>query len=317
MKAYVYGKIRIRNGVDKLFTIANVGGVRGGDAFLFSMSSKTILIDTGFAFSAEKTVKNLEKELDGRSLDYVLLTHTHYDHASGCPYIKARWPESEVVAGEYAGKIFSRSSALRIMDELNTCAAKHWGCGNYPPAPCELSVDRTVKEGEIIDLGEYSLRVIEVPGHTKCSIAFFCEEERLLIGSETFGIVVDDSKHIVPYNLVGYQMTLDSIEKAASYNPEHLFMPHYGIISGEKTKRFFERAYATTVQARNLVVDGYKKGMTKEELIELLKCTYFTETLAKFQPVEAFVLNASYMVPMIVRECLGEEIVERASIKES
>ena len=61
-------------------------GGRGGEALLVMGSERTALMDCGMAFCGRRMVKNLEEKLkeSGReTLDYVLLSHSHYDHM-GC-----------------------------------------------------------------------------------------------------------------------------------------------------------------------------------------------------------------------------------------
>ena len=43
---------------------------------------KNVLFDAGMAYSADKMIKNIKRELGDRPLDAVLLSHSHYDHIS-------------------------------------------------------------------------------------------------------------------------------------------------------------------------------------------------------------------------------------------
>ena len=47
--------------------------------------------------------------------NYILLSHSHYDHAGGVPYVKESWPEARVVAGEHAAAVFAKASARQKM----------------------------------------------------------------------------------------------------------------------------------------------------------------------------------------------------------
>ena len=50
------------------------------------------------------------------------------------------------------------------------------GCLVAGPAECTAcQLDRTVADGETIACGEYSLRVLAVPGHTRGHVAYYCE----------------------------------------------------------------------------------------------------------------------------------------------
>ena len=74
------------NGVQlsKLKTVNCLGSV-GGDCFFIKGKGSNILVDSGFAFCAEEMINKIKSELKGEKLDYILLTHSHYDHAMGVP----------------------------------------------------------------------------------------------------------------------------------------------------------------------------------------------------------------------------------------
>ena len=76
----------------------NVGGRPGGDAFLLLTEGHAALVDSGYAFCAGEMVEKIRQNLGERRLDYILLTHSHYDHASGSPNAAEAFPEARVVA---------------------------------------------------------------------------------------------------------------------------------------------------------------------------------------------------------------------------
>lgn len=291
-----------------MFEIVPVGAATGGECFLLKGTNRTALVDTGFAFCAQGVIKNLERALNGRKLDYILLTHSHYDHVSAAPYIKARWPEAITVASVYAKRVLQRPTAKRIIREMNQHAAKPHGVSNYPEPPTELIIDLAAEEGTLLDLGDMTLEVLETPGHTRCTIAFYSKEERLLLGSETFGTLGSSISDVIPCNLVGHQSTLDSIKKAADLAAEHVLIAHYGLVNAHEARSYFEASAKNVIRTKDLVVDGYKKGLDLDGLISLLKDTFYTEDLAAYQPEAAFLLNARYMISIILKEILGVDI---------
>ena len=61
-----------------MYTITNVGGTPGGEAFLLVTEEKAALIDSGFACSAGRMVANIKDILQDRPLDYAV-SYTHLD----------------------------------------------------------------------------------------------------------------------------------------------------------------------------------------------------------------------------------------------
>jgi glyoxylase-like metal-dependent hydrolase (beta-lactamase superfamily II) len=285
-----------------MIEITNVGGCTGGEAFLIASGGSAALVDSGFSFCADKMIENIRAALGGRKLEYILLTHSHYDHASGSAYCRGAFPDAVVVASEYAAKVLSKPGAIKTMREMNDNIAEICGVNEYEDKLDDLAVDKTVCDGDEIALGDVTLRVVAAPGHTRCSIAFYCPEEDLLIGSETYG-VQGESLDVMPAYLIGYQVTLDSIDKAAALHPKNILIPHMGLITGTRAEEFFARARKAAVDAKDMVVEGHRAGKSDEELVAAFKARYYTPEQAMYQPEKAFMLNASYIIPMLIREC--------------
>ena len=292
---------------EEQYSICPVGAIPGGEAYLLLTEGKRALIDTGYSFCAGQMAENVKEHLDGKPLDYVILTHSHYDHASGAPACCRLFPETKVVAGAKAAQVFSRPSALASMRRLNAQAAERL---HVPPDDGgleELRVDRTVAEGDVIDLGPFTLRVYETPGHTKCSLAFFSPENGLLISSETLGLPMGKGLNKPGY-LTGYQTTMDSIRKIQALRPQTLLIPHNGVYEEETPEAFFRSSLFWAERIKNMVVDYYQRGASRETIIQVFKSIYFYQKIGRQQIEEAFLLNASIMVRMLIRECLGIDI---------
>jgi glyoxylase-like metal-dependent hydrolase (beta-lactamase superfamily II)/uncharacterized membrane protein len=172
--------------------IKRVTGGPGGEVFLISGSEKTAVIDSGMAFGAEKLIENLKKELGDRKLDYVILTHTHYDHVGGLPYLRKEWPELVSLGAAYGKYVFERPNALKVIKNLSKTAWKTYRPDNKRPKVLMegLSIDQVIKEDDVISLGDRSLRVIETPGHTNCSLSFVLEPDSVIFPARYMFLVL-------------------------------------------------------------------------------------------------------------------------------
>lgn len=284
-----------------MYSIKEVGGISGGEAFLLMTESSAALIDSGFSFSAKKMIENIKKELGTRPLDYVLLTHSHYDHASGSAYIKDIWPDAVIVGSAYAAHIFEKPSAVCVMRELNDSAAALAGMGGYEDKLDALHIDRIVAEGYVIDLGSLTLRVIEAPGHTRCSIAFFDEDEKLLLSCETPGVRAGKGL-VAPAYLTSYQTSMGSIRKLDALNANSMLIPHQGMLAGGACAEFFKDSLYWNEEVMRRVTLGHRAGKTNEQLAHEYTELFYTPTIAAIQPKKAFLLNLSYTIPMLIKE---------------
>ena len=151
-------------------TITDVRATAGDSAFLIDDGITAVLCDTGFGFTGYSVADNIARILGDRPLDYILLTHSHYDHALGSVYIRKRYPNVQVVAGAYARSIFRKPSARAVMRDLDRKAAASLGVTSYEDLIDELQVDLPVCDGDVILCGRMRFEAVELPGHTKCSV---------------------------------------------------------------------------------------------------------------------------------------------------
>lgn len=287
-------------------TITDVRSLPGDSAFLLDDGKTAVMIDSGFAFTGDAVAVNIKNVLGGRKLDYIFLTHSHYDHALGSAYVLKYWPDAQVIAGEYATKIFQKPSAKAVMRELDRKFADRCGVGDYEDRIDDLRVDVPVKDGDTVKAGDMTFTAVNLPGHTKCSVGFYLAENKLLISTETIGIFAGDGI-IFPSYLVGYQMALDSIERVEQMDIENILLPHYGLLDKEQTRFFLKNAKKNAVETAGEIVDILKKGGSKEEAARFFKEKYYRGGVKKIYPEDALELNTGIMVNLLEKECvLGE-----------
>ena len=281
--------------------ITDVRAHAGDSAFLIDDGKTAIMYDSGFAFTGYKVADNIKKVLGDRNLDYIFLTHSHYDHALGSVYALKYWPDAKVVAGEYAAKIFAKDSAKALMRDLDGKFAVKCGVEEYEDLIDGLKVDIPCSDGDVIRAGDMEFEVINLPGHTKCSVGYYNAKEKLLLGCESIG-VYDGEDEVVPSYLVGVQMAIDSIEKARRLDIEKVLVPHYGLLDGEKTEFYFSKAKKNAVDTANEVANMLKQGRVKEEIVEFFKDKYYKGHIKDVYPIDAMELNTNITIDLIKKE---------------
>ena len=187
------------------------------------------------------------------------MTHSHYDHVLGSVYVKKLFPEAKNVAGEYAAKIFEKTSAKAVMRDLDRKFATNYNVHQYTDLIDDLSVDITVKEGDFIKTKSLEFEVIDLPGHTKCSVGFYCQSQKLLLGTETHG-VFNGKNDVVPSYLVSYVNTLKSLEKAKNLEIDGILVPHYGFVKNETAKLYLEKGEERAIFTANRIKKIFQAG---------------------------------------------------------
>lgn len=113
-----------------------------------TQTGTTGLVDPAVAAPAVEVL-----QAQGRTLDFIFLTHHHADHIGGV---------QELVAAYHPKVVGNEADAARL------------------PA-----LDISVREGSVIPFGHASVSVMDVPGHTLGHIAYYIEEGGILLPGDT------------------------------------------------------------------------------------------------------------------------------------
>ena len=281
--------------------ITDVRPMTGDSGFLIDDGKTSILYDTGFGFTGDKLAEKVKAELGDRKLDYIFLTHSHYDHALGAVYVQKLYPEAKIVAGEYAAKIFEKPTAKSVMRRLDRQFARKCGVYEYEDLIDNLKVDIPVNDGDTVKAGDMTFTVVNLPGHTKCSIGFYLEENKLLLNSETLGVYFGNET-ILPICLVGYKMSLESFKRADELDIENMLVPHYGLLDKEQTRFFLDNSEKVLRKTAEHVVDIFKNGGNEKDALKFFEENFYTEIIRPTYPIDAFLLNSSIMIGLIRKE---------------
>lgn len=276
--------------------LVRVTGGRGGEAILILGSEKTGLYDCGMACFSDKLIENIHRVLDKekRTVDYIFMSHTHYDHIGALPYILKEWPEAKVCGGEKAVKVFASEGARKTMERLGNKAKEQFGT-DIEITTEGLRIDIILKDGDCVSLGKETVTAYETKGHTDCSMSYLLSPYGILFSSESTG-VVNGTEFMYPSILKNYNDAIESAYRLKKLEVNKIIVPHYGVLSDDAKKTFFDDFIDAAKAERQLIFRCIEEGLSDEEILEEHKKVYWSEARSHNQPYPAYKLNAEITI---------------------
>ena len=283
--------------------VYRVTGGMGGEALLILGSEKTALYDGGMACFADRLIENMETimESEERTLDYVLLSHTHYDHIGGLPYVLERWPEARVYAAAKAKQVFSSDGARATIRRLGVNAAKFYGISHMKITTEGLRVDEILEDGDRLCLGREWVEVYQTPGHTDCALAFFLLPQKILFTSESTGVLVGPGV-IDTSALKDFDQTIEVAERFKKLSADYLISPHYGLVPPNLNQTYFDMYIEAAQTEKAFIEKLVKEGKSQEEILNEHEKVYWKPERGNAQPYAAYRLNTENIVKQVMNK---------------
>jgi glyoxylase-like metal-dependent hydrolase (beta-lactamase superfamily II) len=210
---------------DEIYQVGGMGLTSGEDAavYLIHFSGHAALVDAGCGDSEDRLLRNIQAcGVALEKIEYLLITHCHFDHTGGVHSLKQR-SGCTVVAHELDAPFLEKGD--------NEVTGATW----YGSSIIPFTVDRrlTGPEEEIV-LGERTITAIHTPGHSPGSVVYQTESEglRVLFAQDVHG-------PIHPALLSNRENYLRSLELLISLEADILCEGHYGIYKGKKRVKEF------------------------------------------------------------------------------
>ena len=131
-------------------------GFLGTNCYLVYSGDQAVVIDPGA--DAEKILERVEAL--SLKIEYILLTHAHFDHVLAV---------SEIIKKTGATLVSTEGERLRLTDAE---VSGHTMLRNREFIP--LCADREVSDGEKITVGDMIFEFMLTPGHTEGSVCILC-----------------------------------------------------------------------------------------------------------------------------------------------
>ncbi|MBT8432771.1 MAG: subclass B3 metallo-beta-lactamase [Altererythrobacter sp.] len=199
-------------------------GTCGISAILVTGDDGHILLDSGVEVATPLVLENIRKlGFDSTDIDYVLMSHEHFDHVAG----------HAAIAEATGAKVVASARAKPVL-ESGVVASDDPQVESNHPQMAPVKVDLVVSHGDIVALGGITITAHATPGHTPGALSWSwtsCDASAADQSCRDFAYV--DSLSPVSadsYRFIDHPRTVaafrQSIETVAALPCDEILTPH-------------------------------------------------------------------------------------------
>src|SRR5579884_3918202 len=130
-----------------------------------------------------------------------------------------------------------------------------------------------VEDGDRIELGGTSLRVVYTPGHASHHIALYDEERSALLTGDAAGVRLDRFFHVRPPTPppdVDLDEWKRSVQKMLDLEPDRLLLTHFGVQERDLPEHF-EQLLDRLKRWAGMVREGMIEGVDRNSLVDRMR----------------------------------------------
>jgi glyoxylase-like metal-dependent hydrolase (beta-lactamase superfamily II) len=303
-------------------------GIVLGSPYCYLYLIDNILIDisvTAWAYLLLNLIKNKYK------INYLLLTHSHYDHLGGTyilkEYFKDYFSNLKIIGHSNISKVLKSQTAINIISDFNykdSYEIYNILKNNELSQFLEFNnfeIDYLIEDSnqKIIDLKELinkDVKVLFVSGHTRDSVSYYFIKENALIMAESMGVPNHKFNFVLPEFLTSYINYKDNLkfqeELIIDKKINNFLLPHIMYFTNfSDVKDFIKLSYySLDLYVKKLIEYINKVGINlnnfDSKLEEIFK--YILEEIyIKYeltQPIYAFKANITAQIKTILKELI-------------
>ena len=265
---------------------------------------ESVLIGGGMAYLAPRILPQMKAfGLDAKKISKLIVLHTHFDHCGLVPYLKRLWPWMEVAASEPGKSCLSDANLTQYIAGLNQAMIAREGLESEAAQLgfgfTGIEVEQVLKEGDRLACGDVSIEILEVPGHSSCSIAAYVPEEKALFASDSLGVHYPG--FIFSAGNSNFDLYEANVRRLAGFDVEAVLLEHYGAAVGEEARSLLPKSVKAAEEARAAMEDSYRRtGDVKKTAHEITR-SILDRTPGNFLVEDVLFVVMERMVKFIVK----------------
>jgi len=274
--------------------------------YLLKGSEEFALLGGGLTYIVPDIIQQLKRfKIEEKKIKRIIILHSHFDHCGIVPFFKRRWPWVSITASQRTKELLDKPEVMESISSLNQILSTEHGL-EQPDKDIgielgRINIDDVVKEGDILSCDDLPMEVMEVPGHSSCSIAIYVPQEKAMFASDAGGIPIGDRIFTAANsNFDKYQ---ESLQKMARYEIEVYLTEHFGARTGSDGRHFLQKSMDAAIETRSILEASYAKTKDIEK-----STTEITDTVMEWVP-------ESFMPKEIITMVIGQMIRFVAGLK--
>jgi glyoxylase-like metal-dependent hydrolase (beta-lactamase superfamily II) len=241
-------------------------------------------------------------DIEVEKIKRLVLHHSHFDHVGIATFLKQQWPWIKVTASVRAKELLARKDVVADIVGFNQMMLPKKAQEHLHESLDikTIEVDETVVQGDVLSCGDLDFEVIDVPGHSSCSMAVYIPGEKVLSASDSAGILFGDKVFAAANS--NFDLYQESLKKMAEYEVAiHLF-EHYGALKQPAGNEFMKQSMADAVIMRQMIEEIYDSTRDEQKTVEALLTAISTTASGYFLPKKIMAVVLGQMTRFIAKQ---------------
>jgi 2-aminobenzoylacetyl-CoA thioesterase len=280
-------------------------GEKTSCVYLLKGKGEYAILGGGMTYIVPDVIRQLQEfNIEEKKIKQMVILHSHFDHCGIVPFFKRRWPWIKITASARAKELLNRPKVIENISFLNGILLAEHGLEEQAETLGlefgEIDVEDIVGEGDIIPCGDLSMKVVDTPGHSSCSIAVYVSQEKAMFASDAGGVPFGDKIFTAANsNFDKYQ---DSLEKMAGYEIDVYLAEHFGARTGDDARVYLKQSINAAKETRDILEASYRKTKDVQKSTQEITDRFMEWVSDGFMPKDIIAMVIGQMLKYIAAQ---------------
>lgn len=249
--------------------------------------------------------------IDMQRVQYLIIGHSHFDHAGAVPFLQKRYPHLEILASQEAARFFAMPKAIKNARKFSQEALSRMGIPDTVEGiPLDFDpIDhvRVLGDNERIDIGcGLVLRAMETPGHSRCAMTLYAEDQKWLFPSDAMSIPIHDGWDFACTATESFVDYVQSLKRLEDLEVSLCAWEHFGLMTDKHAHQIVQRVLSSTLDYKDTLKKRVEASGDVETVVDWAAHQWLNQTGFKFIPLNVM----RYICQQMVRNAVEEELAD-------